>query len=99
MKKHRVFNCVTCGKDSNEIRHIFSKNSKYLNFYVPGIIFELSKIWTLENFNFQMILNFKYSTFADVLKGLLEIFTVWTLKKKKLKYENFECFKIKFFKF
>lgn len=29
-----------------------------------------------------MILNFKYSTFADVLKGLLEIFTIWTLKKK-----------------
>lgn len=82
MKKYRVFNCVTCGKDSNEIRHIFYKNSKYLNFYVPRIIFELSKIWTLENFNFQMILNFKYSTFADVLKGLLEIFTVWTLKKK-----------------
>lgn len=77
---------------------ILYKNSKYLNFYVPGIIFELSKIWTLENFNFQMILNFKYSTFADVLKGLLEIFTVWTLKKK-LKYENFECFKTKFFKF
>lgn len=45
-----------------------------------------------------MILNFKYSTFADVLKGLLEIFTVWTLKKK-LKYKNFECFKTKFFKF
>lgn len=77
---------------------ILYKNSKYLNFYVSGIIFELSKIWTLENFNFQMILNFKYSTFADVLKGLLEIFTVWTLKKK-LKYENFECFKTKFFKF
>lgn len=77
---------------------ILYKNSKYLNFYVSGIIFELSKIWTLENFNFQMILNFKYSTFADVLKGLLEIFTVWTLKKK-LKYKNFECFKTKFFKF
>lgn len=44
-----------------------------------------------------MILNFKYSTFADVLKGLLEIFTVWfKKKKKKLKYENFDCFKTKF---
>lgn len=29
------------------------ENSKYLNFHVFGIIFELSKIWTLENFNFQ----------------------------------------------
>lgn len=29
------------------------ENSKYLNFHVSRIIFELSKIWTLENFNFQ----------------------------------------------
>lgn len=29
------------------------ENSKYLNFHVSGIIFELLKIWTLENFNFQ----------------------------------------------
>lgn len=71
----------------SKIQSIFClniENSKYLNFYVPGIIFELSKIWTLENFNFQMILNFKYSTFANVLKGLLEIFIVWFKKKKKI---------------
>lgn len=46
-----------------------------------------------------MISNFKYSTFADVLKGLFEIFTIWTLKKKIWNMETLNLvLKLNFFK-
>lgn len=45
-----------------------------------------------------MISNFKYSTFVDVLKGLFEIFTIWTLKKKIWNMKTLNVLKLNFFK-